>query len=275
MKIILINIIIFTSALFAQDYLQRQYNHADNMFQNGLYYDAITEYKRLQFFDFEKKYSDEINYKIGLCYKHGAKFNEAIKYFAAAESEAVKIDDIYEIKTQIIRTNILRRTTDRAHQLLNNLEADPAYRDKLNDIIFWRGWNYMFADDWDKAAEAFAEIDPNHPLKILAEEVNKKQYSVTFTKFISYILPGSGEIYTGNYLPGLLSLSWNILWGYLTLDAFTHDRLFDGFAVGSLLWMRFYRGSAQNAEKFAIRENIKIANNTLRYIQNNYEGLKP
>ncbi len=36
-----------------------------------------------------------------------------------------------------------------------------------------------------------------------------------------------------------------------------------------------YNGNVQNAEKFAVEQNINIANKALRYLKNNYEGKKP
>jgi hypothetical protein len=72
-----------------------------------------------------------------------------------------------------------------------------------------------------------------------------------------------------------MSLAWNVLWGYLAINAFAADRVFDGAAVGSMLWLRFYRGNIQNAGKLAENENIKIANESLFYLTENYKGEKP
>jgi len=62
-------IIFFLSALLfpvkAQDHLSIQFGYANNLFNSKLYFDAITEYKRLQFFDSTKTFNYEINYKIG------------------------------------------------------------------------------------------------------------------------------------------------------------------------------------------------------------------
>jgi hypothetical protein len=184
-------------------------------------------------------------------------------------------DEKYSIKVNIIRVNILRRTTERALLLLQELENDYKYRDRIDDINYWRGWSYIMADDWGKASIAFAAIDPEHPLKILSDNVLNDKYSVNFAKVISYILPGAGQFYTGNYVSGLMSLGWNILWGYLTINSFVEDRAFDGILIGSLLWLRFYRGNVQNAEKFAIEENLKIANKAYKYLKEDYTGLKP
>lgn len=275
MKQRILFIIIFSANIFAQDYLRQQLNEAEMLFNAGEYYDAITEYKRLQFFDSRNIYAFETNYKIALCYKAGAKFDDAIEYFSLAENNTDKRDEIYEMKTQIIRTNILRRTTDRALQLLDDLEINPRFFRKKKDILYWRGWANMFADRWAEAAKTFEMISPDHQLKLLADNVENKKYSVTTAKILSFILPGSGQIYTGNFLSGLISFGWNALFGYITVDALNSNRIFDGFAVGSLLWLRFYRGNVQNAESFAVEKNLEIANETLRYIQNSYTGLKP
>ena len=47
-------------------------------------------------------------------------------------------DELFESKTQIIRTNILRRTTDRALQLCTELEKDERFKYKrYNKLLAW------------------------------------------------------------------------------------------------------------------------------------------
>ncbi|MCH7771766.1 MAG: hypothetical protein IIA49_12250, partial [Bacteroidetes bacterium] len=192
-----------------------------------------------------------------------------------AEINAINIDELYNTRIEIIRTNILRRTTRRAINLLDFLETDERFTDRSDEIKYWRGWAYMFADDWEQAAQTFAEIDTTHVLKALAEEVDDDLYSVSFAKTISYIIPGAGQIYTGEYISGLLSLGWNVLWGYLTINAFVSERIFDGIVIANFLWLRFYRGNLQNAENFAQEKNMVISNRALNYLQFEYDGLKP
>lgn len=264
----------FSNLLFAQDELSRQKDFAENLFQEGLYFDAVTEFKRLQYFDKNNDYEFETNYKIALSYKRGAKFEEAINFFSKAVLAARSDEEKFETEIQIVRANILRKSTGRAIQLLNDLEKDAGYFER-KEINYWRGWAYMFADKWDSAAVNFNSIEFDHELKNLAIGVENDKYSVTFAKVISYILPGSGQFYTGNYLSGLMSLGWTALWGFITFDAVVDERVFDAFAVGDLLFLRFYRGNIQNAEKFAVEKNIEIANRALRFLQNNYKGKKP
>jgi len=259
----------------AQDSAEKQFNFAQEFFIAEDYFDAITEFKRLLFFDNTGNYNYTANSMIGSSYKQGARFSDAIRHFTLAEINARNEEDLYNSRISIIRVNILRRSTVRALKLLDSLKADKRFKNKIDDINFWRGWAYIFADDWKSAANTFAEIDSTHELKQLADNIDDELYSVSFAKTISYIIPGAGQIYTGEYISGLLSLAWNVLWGYLTIKSFIDERIFDGIIIANFLWLRFYRGNFQNAEKFAEEKNLIISNKGLEYLQYEYSGRKP
>jgi len=274
-KCLLLILFICPHSFFAQDYLKNQFEYAKNLFVNENYFDAITEFKRLKFFDASGSFSSVSDEYIARCYKEGAWFNEAIRYFTLAEINSQNSGDIFRLKIEIIRLNILRRTTGNAFRLLNELEKDERWTDRKDEICYWRGWAFIFSDDWENGAAEFSKISPDHELKILCNETEEKRYSVAFAKTASVILPGAGQFYTGNFLSGLISLGWNALWGYIAVDSFIENRIFDGLAVANFLWFRFYRGNIQNAEKFAIEKNIQIANESLKYLQKVYSGPKP
>ncbi len=261
--------------LYAQQNLKQQLEYADSLFKSEKYFDAITEYKRLRFFDETSEYEYAANYKIALCYKMGAKFDNAIKYFSLSVLNAKNNNDSIKSKFQIIRCNILRKTTQNALLLLNKYDAEPEFENSLHKINYWKGWAYMFSDDFKKAEYYFNKSGFGTELKKILNNAEKQKYSVTFAKVISFILPGAGQFYSGNYLSGFVSLGWNLLWGYITVNAFAADRAFDGLAVGSLLWLRFYKGNIQNSNNFALQKNMRITNSTLEQIQNNYKGIKP
>ncbi len=69
------------SSISGQTIFQNQLTYADSLFEQGNYFDAVTEYKRLLFFNSSGKYEYTANYKIAMCYKSGGKLDEAIKYF--------------------------------------------------------------------------------------------------------------------------------------------------------------------------------------------------
>ncbi|MBM4171822.1 MAG: hypothetical protein FJ214_08150 [Ignavibacteria bacterium] len=272
-KIVLFTLFLFNVQVNAQNQISIQYEYAHNLMKTRQYFDAITEFKRTLFFDIDKQYSYSANYSIGECYKAGAMLDNAIQYFSIAQYNARTDDEKISAQLEIIKTNILRRTTERAHQILNEIEKISSInKDSVN---YWRGWAFIFNDEWKEAANSFAKINPNHELKKLAEQVDMDKVSVTFAKVISYILPGSGQIYSGSILPGLISLGWNLLSGYWTVSAFNESRVFDGSVLLGLIWLRFYRGNIQNAGDFAVQKNNEISNKALRYLQHEYKGNRP
>jgi TM2 domain-containing membrane protein YozV len=183
-------------------------------------------------------------------------------------------EEYFLCSVEIIKINILRRTTSRALALLDSLERDKRFQNKSAEIYYWKGWAYIFSDEWDKAASTFSKNQLTHQLNALCDSVNNELYNPELARYLS-IIPGAGQFYTGEYVSGLISIGWNVLWGYLTIEAFIEHRVFDGVLIGSLLWWRFYSGNIQNAEKFALEKNLKITNSALYYLKNDYEGDKP
>ena len=270
----LLFVLILTSNLFAQDSFADQFNLAKKLYEDEKYFDAVTEFKRLLFFYEGDNYSYESNLLIGLSYKEAAKFSEAIQHFALAELNSSTEAEVYESRLEIIKVNILRRTTQRAFTLLDSLENDVRFNKKSEEINYWRGWAYIFSDDWERAALTFSEIQKAHDLALICDSVDNDLYNPELAKYLS-IVPGAGQFYTDEYISGLISIGWNVLWGYLTINAFMEDRVFDGLMIGTLLWWRFYSGNIQNAEKFALEKNLEKTNSALHYLQNDYNGRKP
>lgn len=273
-KIFLI-VIFFISNVLAQNSLQQQFEYANGLFNQEKYFDAITELKRLQFFDNENLYSFKSNLLIGKSYKAGAKFDEAAKYFTLAEINAANDDEYFIANILNARINILRRTSKQADRILTNLLNDPKFISQKSQIKYWIGWNYIFSDQWEGAYQVFSENNLDPTLAKLCKSVDEDFYNKDFARYSSYIIPGFGQIYTGEYLSGALSLGWNILFGYLTINAFVEDRVFDGIMVGNFLWLRFYSGNTQNAEKFAVQRNLQISNKALKYLESDFTGERP
>ena len=272
---ILVVMFIAVKIIFPQERLEDQLTKAKLLYFHEEYFDSITELKRLIYFDSSKQYCYIANELIGECYKKGAKFSDALNYFTKAEIATTIPGEIYNCRINIIKINILRRTTSRAMSLLDLLDKDPRFKMDKEEINYWRGWAYIFSDEWDKASLQFERISSDNELKKICDSIDNQKYSVIKAKLLSYFIPGAGQFYTGNYLSGVLSMGWNLLWGYTTITAFQANRIFDGFIVGDLLWLRFYNGNNQNAEKFALEKNEAISNKALLFLQHDYIGEKP
>lgn len=259
---------------FAQNSFAEQFNYAKRLYNEEKYFDAVTEFKRLLFFDGNYTHNYEANLLMGLSYKNGSMFSEAIQHLTLAELNSKNIDEIFIARLEIIKVNILRRSTARAFTLLDSLQNDSRFINKIDEINYWRGWAYIFSDDWRNASLSFSVIQKDHQLIFLCDSVANDLYNPQLAKILS-IVPGAGQFYTGEFVSGVISIGWNVLWGYLTINAFMEDRVLDGLLIGSLLWWRFYSENIQNAEKFAIEKNLEKTNSALRYLQNDYKGSKP
>lgn len=270
----LISIIICCSlsTIFSQSTLL---NKADSLFSKAEYFDSITEYKRFLFFTTTHKNDVYVNNQIALAYKAGGFFENAIKHFTISKMAVAEPDQKFLIDLEIVKCNLLRKTSNRAITLLNNMAEQYPSDNYMKQIAYWKGWAYMFADNFELASEQFASVDSAVYLKNFCKTVVNQKYSVNFSKIISFLLPGAGHIYTGHYVQGILSLGWNVLWGYLSINAFMENRTLDGVLIGSLLWFRFYRGGIQSAARLAEIENLKITNNAMLYLQKYYKGEKP
>src|SRR3990172_3747708 len=131
---------ICSSLLFSQDQLEDQFKYAKQLYDQENYFDAVTELKRLIFFDEKKEFSYEANMLAGRAYKAGAKLNDAIYHFTQAEINSQTAGEYYNAGIEIVRATILRRTTARTLMILKNLEEDKRFNDKINELNYWRGW---------------------------------------------------------------------------------------------------------------------------------------
>ena len=272
--LIIFSAMFLSEQLIPQNSFQAQFDDAKKLYEEEKYFDAVTEFKRLLFFETENEYNYDANFFIGLSYKNGALFSDAIQYFTKAELYSKTDSELFESRIEIIKINILRRTTTRAMTLLDSLQKNSAFKNNIDEINYWRGWAYIFADEWEKASPTFSKIRNQDELTEFCDSIANEFYDPQLAKILS-IIPGAGQFYTGEYVSGLISIGWNVLWGYLTINSFVEDRILDGVLIGSLLWWRFYSGNLQNAEKFAIEKNLEITNSALRHLQNDFSGKKP
>jgi tetratricopeptide (TPR) repeat protein len=252
--------------------LQTQKLYADSLFNAGNYYQAITEYKRLNFFDKSVELKTYSLQQIAMAYKEGGFYNNSADYFSEALETTENKVEKGNIEINLARTFLRGRKINKA---LNELDE---YENITEDSLiadYWRGWAYMLNNQTPLASYYFKRSVAGSQIAAMLDSVAAKEYSVFNVKLMSYILPGSGQIYTGHYLSGAMSFAWNALFGYMAIKAFQDRRIVEGLLIGDLLWYRFYRGNIQNAEKFANEKNIKLINQLIENLQNNYKGKMP
>lgn len=269
-------VLLLVSFLHSQTNDELQYQYAHQLYGEEKYFEAITEAKRLLLFKQSEENDFNIYLLIGNCYRGGAKFSEALRYFLEAEKSAKNIQQLFTSKIEAIKIHILRRTSTVALKYLDEMLNDEKFHPYKEELIYWKGWAYIFDDDWKNASATFKTLtkDCTELIK-LCDSVENQKYSVSFAKTISVVIPGVGQFYTGNYLSGLLSFTYNAGLIYITANAFLAERIFDGIIVSNFLLLRFYNGNIHNAASFALEKNLKINNDALNYLQFEFKGIKP
>ena len=264
--------LIAAGSLFAQREIKIQLAFADSLYNSGNYYQAITEYKRFLFFDKDSSAAGYCFSQIAESYKAGGFYGNVENYFRKAMKFEKSINSQKITEVELIRTMILSGKTNRA---LNELDT---FENKFGDSLiadYWRGWTYLLNNQPELASFYFNESLAGKEISERLNKIINDEYSLFNIKLMSYILPGSGQIYTGHYFSGAVSFAWNALFGYMTVKAFKDRRIVEGLLIGDLLWLRFYKGNIQNAERFAKEKNIKLVNQLIENLQNNYKGKKP
>jgi tetratricopeptide (TPR) repeat protein len=277
MNRVIIILTLFSLYAAAQDTasLKQQFDLANKLYVQGKFFDAVTEYERLLCFDTLHTLSFEADKSIASCYRKGGQFKNAITYAGASLVYAKTRDEIFDTKIELVKLHILNHTFSSAINILSTIEKDSVYAFHVQHVHYWRGWVYMFSNEWGKAADEFAFIDSAKTLRQFCIDTGDKFYPVTALQILSAVVPGSGQMLTGHVWNGLLSLGWNALWGYLTIDAAVANRVGDALLIGDLLWLRFYTGSISNTKNFADEKNSQLFQDALRYLQDEFIGAKP
>lgn len=261
---ILIFIFLFSTKIFAneENELLLIKLNADNLFENEFYYNSITEYKRLLYFDKDSVHFVNSNEKIGDAYSKGGFFDLANYYY---EQALLKADSVVMVAIQkkIIRNFISEDNLKEAIEKMKFYSFEEVLQKDLIGILKFKEGDF----------EGAKRILDNKFLINLCNLAENESLNPYFSKLISYFLPGFGRIYAGEYLSGIIDLSWNILSGYFTIRAFSEERELDGILIGSLVWLRFYRGNIQGAVNTVEIENKRIKEKYYFEMKNYYRDL--
>lgn len=255
---------------------ESQLEYADSLKISGNYFQAVTEYKRLLFFDESRSHKYHANLSIADCYKAGGFLANAGRYYQTAVRESKNPDEAFRASVEYARILILKKRNADAADRLNLLKKSYKKTDQYEELNFWLGWAYFFDRDIENAGAYFDSAGARGAvIRSYLTRYNDESYNETLAQVLSYIIPGSGQIYTGEYISGMISMAWAAAGLYWSINSFIEERVLDSFFNGYFVFLRFYAGNLQNSKKFAIEKNNILLNSYLKEIENNYKGLLP
>lgn len=231
----------------------------------GNYEEAITEYTRFIFFNPGDESAAEAYYQMGLAFRNQKKWPQAIDAFK--ESITAASDDSIgeERRISIAVTHIASGQYSVAEFELLRIGHFTQHQTLRRKANYFLGICYLYTSQWGKCSKAFQDyfVDAQTEQKIVldsllwaAQELPYKSPKVA--KWLSTFLPGSGQIYCGDWRNGINAFALNSLTSYILMDALLERRFRDASISHLTLFHRYYQGNRYNAERIAILNNERL-----------------
>ena len=225
---------------------------ADHLIQQGDYLRAAGEYQRYLFYHPQE--SENIRYKIALCYRLGGKTGKAIQLFEKLLQESTNGTLTSSAYYQIgVSYFLMEQYGKSVHHLDKSLPhiTDDRYRAESQQLI---GLSNLMQNRWLEAEKIFNSLQKSDVLEVREKAAVYNKYATqgaqlpTRSPFLaalmSTIAPGAGRLYTGRYIEALTSLVTVGFTGWQAYDGFRRDGISSvkGWTLGTLSGI-FYLGN--------------------------------
>lgn len=236
-------------------------NFADKQFVAGNYENASLEYNRAYFLGYEKR--DELLYKIASCYFHQSNYNMAGNFFDKAyhfaSTDSIANEAILAKALCMLMNEKYVVALAELYNLNDTQINNQLYQSHLINAIA----NYQLKND-SASHFAFTQVlktsnAPDSAFSILDNEFEKiyryqKRYNPLRAYILSAIIPGSGQVISGNFRDGTNSFILVAALAGISIRIMSLYSFWDA-AVAILPWaQRYYIGGMEGAEESAIKK---------------------
>ncbi len=226
---------------------------ADSLYARGYYEEARVEYSRVFFFHPQ------------MTHDPAARLRYAISILKQNEPQG--IGELNRLVNEFPELPVDLRN-EIAMQYLN------AGRPYLTiDLLHGTGEKYLLATaylhdgQYIKAHETFLENGNLEIARLIEEYLQEPGKSERTAALLSLFLPGTGEMYAGNFGLGIRDFILNAGTGCLLYNAIRQQKYVDAILVFVFLANRFYLGSIYNAQRSALEYNEEKRLEFLKYLQ--------
>ena len=187
---------------------------ARSLFAAGEYYRAIGEFQRFLFFQPQHPLASEAQLTIGLAFFCGERWLQAFEVFRRVARTAPDAPMRAEAALWMAETRARGGDQMEAVRLFQELMRQYPESVITQRAAYLLAWGYVRQRQWVEAREAFAQIDSQSPYHASGERLaaalgsppELPHRSPAVARALSTVLPGTGQIYAGHTLDGLIGL---------------------------------------------------------------------
>lgn len=248
--------------------VEQTYATADSLMKQEQYQNAQVLLKRLTYFSDSSNFT-KIYLKAGECYEAMQEYFLAAEHYEIAARYADTDQENIDITFKQVRMLILAEQGYEAFKALDEMyDLDSA---EMNKYYLYKGVSYMMVDRQDSSianfthlAEALeiAETDEFKAIVKMHHKVGKPKPGKA--KVLSYILPGAGQMYSGDVKNSLNSLIINGVFFTLLYNTAVTYTVVDAIIGVSGWTIKYYKGGAIAAEHIAIEKQNKKKDKVLQ-----------
>jgi len=239
---------------------------ADFLFEQELFDEAAIEYQRTaHIMPMENSYDYSV-FQQAKCYIKLGEYDLATGILDKLGYKA--LDRAVSYRARLLRAIVetAQGKPRTGEFLLSDLVRD--FPDYATEIYFWRGWQRLIQYEIESAKEDFDYVcseSIRNPyyfsraygvkrwLDINGDKI--PQRSPYFARWLSGLLPGTGQIYSGKSAQGINSFTINGVFGFLTIGEILATNYLQAGVVFIAAWNRYYFGGMINSTAMAKNYN--------------------
>lgn len=244
------------------------------LFGEGEYYRAITEFKRLKSYHPNSPYSGEASFMIALSYFAGKKWQEAAAAFKEAGASPLEAGLQKRARFMVAESYYRKGDFEEALKLFDEIGALYGLDPIAQKAIYMKGWANIKMGRLEHAAAELSSLQRSSYYSESARAIRLElegwrdvaSKSPRTAGFFNAVLPGAGHAYLGEWRNGLVSFLLNGSFIAAAAMAFINANPVLGAILG-FVELGWYAGSIFSAVNSAHKVNKKTVDDFVKRLE--------
>ena len=238
----------------------------DRLIEMGALDQAITEFKRVLFFNQDENIVSSVHARIASCYQAQQQWPEAIFHLRRSIQTASSLSEIEDREFDLITTLSASGRDNEAELHLLRLREFSVLDERR--VSLYLTVTYTYGGQWEKAVEELQRAFPTGQIRDERQREQVEQLELLYTEardafrkspdcaaWLSTAIPGAGQLYAGDPWDALNAFVVNAGLAALIFVAVKYEWYVEGALLFLYPLRRYYLGNRQNARLAAERRN--------------------